>query len=238
MNGRLTLARLNHLSKLPRSCSLTCSPTSLTCLTRWPLLLRRYFAQTCIPANEKRSRIRLSDTLSSSHSNGPSGPSLIRRDVLVSNIPPRTMAQQILNLVRIGPLEYVEMIEDGTSAKLSFLHGYSAARFIATSASLAIAGHELHSTWLSYRPLDPIVATAVEKDRAQRTLLLWKKRDRRDNWNAAPLTRYLGSKVEMVTVRKLELGRSDEPTIADRYCEVAIVHFLDISGAIRAHARL
>ncbi|KAF8140846.1 hypothetical protein K438DRAFT_2030361 [Mycena galopus ATCC 62051] len=231
MNGRLTRARLNYLSNLPRY--------PLTCLTRWPLLLRRDFAQTCIPANnEKPSRIRLSNTLSSSHSNGPSGPSLIRRDVLVSNIPPGTTAQQILNLVRIGPLEYIEMIEDGTSAKLSFLHGYSAARFIATSVSLAIAGHELHSTWLPYRPLDPIVATAVEKDRAQRTLLLWKKRDRQDSWNAAPLTRYLGGEVEMVTVRKLELGRSDEPTIADRYCEVAIVHFLDLSGAIRAHARL
>ncbi|KAF8134069.1 hypothetical protein K438DRAFT_2127531 [Mycena galopus ATCC 62051] len=41
----------------------------------------------------------------------------------------------------------------------------------------------------------------------------------------------------MVTAPKQELGRSDEPTVADRYCEVAIGHFLN-SGAIRAHTRL
>ncbi|KAJ7252362.1 hypothetical protein B0H12DRAFT_617038 [Mycena haematopus] len=174
-------------------------------------------------------RSSLCDTLSSTRLDTHE-PLLIRRGVLLTNIPPQTTPQQLLHLVHTGPLEYVKINEDAT-ATLSFLHGHGAAQFVASPAPLAIAEQKLNCTWLHYCPLDPIVAAAVERDSARRTLLLCKRRDRADTWTAAGLRLYLRGEVEHVSLREL-----DDPLAACR--QVAIAHFHDISCAIRAHARL
>ncbi|KAF7362548.1 RNA-binding protein Nrd1 [Mycena venus] len=176
-------------------------------------LHRRDFTWARRSGNEQPSRTHLSEILSSSHLSGVDEPPFIRRGISISNLPPGTTVPQLLDLIRTGALESVEMNQAGTDAKISFLHGYSAARFVAGAMSTPlIKGRELCFSWLPYRPLHPVVATA-------------------DNWTAGRLKTYLCGQAEEVTVRKVENPGS-------AYREVAVVHFRDISDAIRAHARL
>ncbi|KAJ7646044.1 hypothetical protein DFH06DRAFT_582015 [Mycena polygramma] len=178
----------------------------------------------------------LSDILTASHFAGPIELPFLRRTVLVSNIPPGTTSQELLDLVDTGALESIQTSfhEDGLRAELSFLHGYSAARFVFNSETkpVLVNGRALSCTMLPYRPLDPVVAEAVEKDRARRTLILAKARDRDDKmWTSYRLGPYFGYQVEDVAVREVKDSRSP-------YREIAVVQFRDIRNAIRAHARI
>ncbi|KAJ7350890.1 hypothetical protein DFH08DRAFT_118464 [Mycena albidolilacea] len=144
----------------------------------------------------------LSDILSNSaRPRDPNEPPFIRRGVAVRNIPPGTTAQQLLDLVRTGALEYAKLSKDGTRVDLSFIHGYSAARFV--SAPPALLGNKLRCAWLPYRPLNPVVAVAFERDSARRTLLLCKKHEREGTWAARRLQRYLKGALERVTVHEM-----------------------------------
>ncbi|KAJ7893414.1 hypothetical protein B0H14DRAFT_890866 [Mycena olivaceomarginata] len=174
----------------------------------------------------------LSDILSNSaRLRDANEPPFIRRGVAVTNLPPGTTAQQLLDLVRTGALEYAKLNKDGTRVDLSFIHGYSAARFILAPPTLL--GNKLRCAWLPYRPLDPVVAVAFERDRARRTLLLCKKHEREGTWAARRLQRYLKGVLEHVTVHEVR-----DPKLKGVYREVAEARFCDIASAIRAHARL
>ncbi|KAK7057815.1 hypothetical protein R3P38DRAFT_2843157 [Favolaschia claudopus] len=206
---------LNLLSRSIRCCSRRTSPLILLC--------RPHF-QSSIPNFE--SPFRLSDNLfaSSSRTGYVYEPPFVRRGVCITNLPLGTTMRQVLNLITVGPLESVEMSEDGTRLNVFFLNGLHAARFVAASTRLAIAGRQLHCAWLPNRQLDPVVAHAVSTDRARRTLLLFKHRDRKDPWMVGFLKTYL-PEAEEITVREIK-----DPL----YWEVAVVHFRDISTAMRA----
>ncbi|KAJ6533969.1 hypothetical protein DFH09DRAFT_1284255 [Mycena vulgaris] len=150
---------------------------------------------------------------------------LMRRALAISNLPPDAALSHILPLVHTGPLESVRLTPRG--AELAFLEGHSAARFAASAPVLG--GHALACTWLPYRPLHPVVASAVERDRARRTLVLYKAHERLDCWAEQQLRAYFGA-VEELTVRAVD----DNPA----YSEVALVYFVDIASAIRAHERI
>ncbi|KAJ6483849.1 hypothetical protein C8R47DRAFT_562641 [Mycena vitilis] len=199
-------------------------------------LLHRRTQSTLENVDTSPSPTPLSDILTVSHVAGPIELPFLRRTVLVSNIPPGTTSQELLSLVDTGALESIQTSfhEDGLHAELSFLHGYSAARFAFNSEAkpLLVNGCALSCTMLPYRPLDPVVAGAVEKDRARRTLILAKARDRDDKiWTSYRLGPYFGYQVEEIAVREVKDARSP-------YREVAVVQFRDIRNAIRAHARI
>ncbi|KAJ6497284.1 hypothetical protein C8R45DRAFT_1211225 [Mycena sanguinolenta] len=163
------------------------------------------------------TRTPLSDILSSSRLNTRE-PAIIRRAFVVSNLPPGTSTQQLLDVVHTGPLEYAKIHEDGTSATLSFLYAHSAAHFSSLADQLVIADHrpQLQCTWLPSRPLHIVVAAARE-----------------DGWTEEGLRAYLSLHGE-VEVEKITLQE-----VADgAYRQVASVHFANIESAIRAHARL
>ncbi|KAJ7921512.1 hypothetical protein B0H13DRAFT_2267823 [Mycena leptocephala] len=109
----------------------------------------------------------------------PNDPPFVRRAILLANIPPDTSVQQLLDLVHTGALEHVKFVpspsldrdRDPDHPRGALLPArISAARFVAEP--LVLRGHTLSCTWLPYKPLDPVLATAVERDRARRTLLL------------------------------------------------------------------
>ncbi|KAJ7496539.1 hypothetical protein FB451DRAFT_1208031 [Mycena latifolia] len=199
---------------------------------------RRHFSQTHRAANDATaaSPTPLTDAFMAARAIGPYDPPLMRRAVSVTNLPPDARVDQLLAFVHTGGLEYVKVFPGQTSsmAELSFLDGHSAARFIAltgsASAPLLLGGRPLACTWLPYKPLHPVIATAAANDRARRVLILYKARDRADRWSAPHLRVYLerGSK----SIVALTTHAVDK----DEYNEVAVVHFGDIASAIRTHA--
>ncbi|KAJ7826889.1 hypothetical protein B0H14DRAFT_3467395 [Mycena olivaceomarginata] len=221
--------------RLPVAEGWTRSPTLITSASMGPMsrIIGAAAVWTATQACEPLSPgTHLSDILSNSaRLRDANEPPFIRRGVAVTNIPPGTTAQQLLDLVHTGALEYLELSKDGTRADLSFVHGYSAARFV--SAPPALLGNKLRCTWLLYRPLDPVVAVAFERDRARRTLLLCKKHEREGSWAARRLQRYLKGVLERVMVHEVR-----DPKLKGMYREVAEARFCDIASAIRAHARL
>jgi hypothetical protein len=220
MNGWLKPAP--YFCRLPRLSA--CPPRT------WrPLFFchRRDFTQTQTCRSPTASPTPLSNILSSSRVFAPNDPPFVRRAVLLANIPPSTSVQQLLDLVHTGALEHVRFVPStsSTHAELSFLHGISAARFVAEP--LVLRGHTLSITWLPYKPLDPVLARAVERDRARRTLLLCAGRSRVDGLTAEQLRAYLGDDaVERVTLRVV-----DDPRAA--YREIAVVDFYDVGSAVR-----
>ncbi|KAJ6593085.1 hypothetical protein B0H19DRAFT_12440 [Mycena capillaripes] len=239
MNG--WLKRTPYFPRLPRF-STRKNPTSSLLFPH-----RRDFTQTCRAAiaspvstssskfAPQKSQTPLSDILSSSRVFGPEDAPFIRRAVLISNTRKKKAVKQVLDLVSTGPLEYVKTFEDKQlDVELSFFHGHSATQFVASSNTLLINGDAVSCTLLPYRPLDPVVALAVEKDHARRTLLLCKRQDSlADRWTRDALRQYFGG---VVQVEDIAIRRVNNPHSA--YREIATVHFLRISSAIQAHARI
>ncbi|KAK7057835.1 hypothetical protein R3P38DRAFT_3342020 [Favolaschia claudopus] len=198
-------------------------------LRRSSLCRRRQF-QSCSP--NLNSPVRISDNLAALSSHAGLGyvyePPFVRRGVHITNFPLGTTMRQVLNLITVGPLESVDMNKDGTQMNVFFLNGVHAAQFVTVSAGLVIGGSQLHCAWLPERHLDPIVALAVSRDRARRTLILYKHRQRSDGWDIVALHTCL-FEAEDIAVRGLK---------HTEYREMASVTFRDISSAITAHARL
>ncbi|KAJ7099298.1 hypothetical protein B0H15DRAFT_542299 [Mycena belliarum] len=208
--------------------------------------LHRRFSQTQRTDNEDTpddstttgtgaiSRTPLTDELTAARAIGPGVAPLTHRAISVTNIPPNADVADFLLRVDSGALEYVKFTpgEPTSSAELTFLDEHGAARFFAESRLLY--GRTLSCTWLPYRPLDPIVATAAARDGARRVLYLYKATDRQDVWSPADLHAYL-SMDGAVELQELEVLPA---TGKGGYHELAVARFADVASAIRTHARI
>ncbi|KAJ7147174.1 hypothetical protein C8R43DRAFT_543762 [Mycena crocata] len=180
----------------------------------------------------------------------PDDTPLMRRALLITNIPSGAQVQDLLDLVHTGAIEYVKFTTSGktNTAELSFLSGHGAAAFFALNRSLRLSGRTLEIKWLPYRPLHPVVAMAVERDQARRALVLYKADERLDNWAPAQLRVHLGQVTggyvedlevhEMPRTENLDWYADVPPKEDVAYREIAVLYFTDIVSAIRAHARI
>ncbi|KAJ7229227.1 hypothetical protein C8J57DRAFT_191914 [Mycena rebaudengoi] len=187
-------------------------------MSGWRGLVRSSWLRTTT-CRRAYSLTPLSDTLAFVHD-----PPFVRRAVFVTGLPRTLTLQQFVASVRSGPLEYVNFI-NGATAEVSFLDGRAAAAFA--------SNFNFSCTWLPYRPLDPVVASAVAQDGARRSLLLFKSQERTDDWTPDDLHTILEPCGEIESLHVLKVDNTELP-----YREVASVHFADIASAIRAHARV
>ncbi|GMK55123.1 hypothetical protein CspeluHIS016_0201790 [Cutaneotrichosporon spelunceum] len=146
---------------------------------------------------------------------------LTGRTVYIGNIPDDASADELLNLVRFGPIESVKILSDKSCVFISFLDGSTAAAFYADAAvkKLALRGQELRIGWGRESNLPTPVAIAV-------------------NYNQATRNVFIGNLADEDTEQTLRddlarFGDIDQIKIV-RDKNIAFVHFLSISVAMKA----
>lgn len=142
------------------------------------------------------------------------------RTVYIGNIPDDASADELLNLVRFGPIESVKILSDKSCVFISFLDGSTAAAFYADAAvkKLALRGQELRIGWGRESNLPTSVAIAVQYNQATRNV-------------------FIGNLADEDTEQTLRddlarFGDIDQIKIV-RDKNIAFVHFLSISVAMK-----
>lgn len=158
----------------------------------------------------------------------PVGPGILSgtsRTVYLGNIPPETSAEEILNHVRSGQIESVRLLPDKNCAFISFLDSSSATHFHSDAIlkKLAIKGNDIKIGWGKPSQVPTSVAVAVQQSGASRNV-------------------YLGNLPEDITEDELredlgKFGPIDTVKIVKEK-NIAFVHFLSISNAIKAVSQL
>jgi RNA recognition motif-containing protein len=145
---------------------------------------------------------------------------LTGRTVYIGNIPDDASADELLNLVRFGPIESVKILSDKSCVFISFLDGSTAAAFYADAAvkKLALRGQELRIGWGRESNVPTAVAIAV-------------------NYNQATRNVFIGNLNDEDTEQTLRddlarFGDIDQIKIV-RDKNIAFVHFLSISVAMK-----
>jgi hypothetical protein len=140
------------------------------------------------------------------------------RTVYVGNLPPEASVDELLNLVRFGPIESVRLLPEKSCVFISFLDGSTAAAFHADASvkKLALHGQELKIGWGKPSNVPAPVAIAIQQHRATRNV-------------------YLGGLEEETTEQGLRddlsrFGPIDQVKIV-RDKNIGFVHFLTISTA-------
>ncbi|KAG9293537.1 hypothetical protein G9A89_005540 [Geosiphon pyriformis] len=143
------------------------------------------------------------------------------RTVYLGNIPADVPADEILNQVKVGPIESVRILLDKNCAFISFMDGTAAAAFYhdASTRKLMIHGQELKVGWGKPSPVPPNVQVAVSTQNASRNV-------------------YLGNLDDSITEAVLredlsKFGAIDTIKIV-REKNIGFVHFLTISSAVKA----
>jgi RNA recognition motif-containing protein len=142
------------------------------------------------------------------------------RTVYIGNIPDDASADELLNLVRFGPIESVKILSDKSCVFISFLDGSTAAAFYADAQvkKLALRGQELRIGWGRESNLPSNVAVAVQYNQATRNVFIGGLTDEdTEQTLRADLVRF---------------GDIDQIKIV-RDKNIAFVHFLSISVAIK-----
>ncbi len=143
------------------------------------------------------------------------------RTVYVGNLPSEASVDELLNLVRFGPIENVRVLPEKSCAFISFIDGGTAAAFHADACvkKLSLYGSELKIGWGKPSSCPPMVLAAVTQNQATRNV-------------------YLGQLDEELTEEELRddlsrFGPIDQVKIV-RDKNIGFVHFLSISTAIKA----
>lgn len=147
------------------------------------------------------------------------------RTVYVGNLPPDASVDELLNLVRFGPLESVRVLPEKSCVFISFLDGATAAAFHAdaTVKKLALHGTELKIGWGKASPVPSQVMLSITQSNASRNV-------------------YLGGLDDNMTEEQLRddlqrFGLIDQVKIV-RDKNIGFVHFLSISTATKVVATL
>lgn len=147
------------------------------------------------------------------------------RTVYIGNIPDDASADELLNLVRFGPIESVKILSDKSCVFISFLDGSTAAAFYADAQvkKLALRGQELRIGWGRESNLPSNVGIAVQYNQATRNV-------------------FIGGLTDEDTEQTLRsdlvrFGDIDQIKIV-RDKNIAFVHFLSISVAMKVVAAL
>ncbi|QRV98365.1 RNA recognition motif protein [Ceratobasidium sp. AG-Ba] len=147
------------------------------------------------------------------------------RTVYVGNLPADASVDELLNLVRFGPLESVRVLPEKSCVFISFLDGATAAAFHADASvkKLALHGQELKIGWGKPSPVPSQVMLSIQQSNASRNV-------------------YLGGLDENTTEEQLRddlsrFGLIDQVKIV-RDKNIGFVHFLSISVATKVVATL
>ncbi|CAG8581145.1 4978_t:CDS:1 [Funneliformis mosseae] len=143
------------------------------------------------------------------------------RTVYLGNLPPDVPVDEILNQVRVGPIESVRVLADKSCAFISFMDGSAAMAFYqdASTRKILIQGQELKVGWGKASPVPVNVQVAVSTQNATRNV-------------------YLGNLDETITESTLredlsKYGNIDTVKIV-REKNIGFVHFFTISSAMKA----
>ncbi|KJR87316.1 negative regulator of differentiation 1 [Sporothrix schenckii 1099-18] len=147
------------------------------------------------------------------------------RTVYLGNIPADTPADELLSHVRSGQIESVRMLPDKNCAFISFLDASSATHFHSDAIlkKLCIKGQDVKVGWGKPSQVPTSVALAVQQSGASRNV-------------------YLGNLPEEITEDELredlgKFGAIDTIKLV-REKNIAFIHFLSISNAIKAVTQL
>lgn len=147
------------------------------------------------------------------------------RTVYLGNIPPDTPADEILSHVRSGQIESVRLLADKNCAFISFLDASSATHFHSDAIlkKLCIKGQDIKVGWGKPSQVPTSVALAVQQSGASRNV-------------------YLGNLPEETTEEEIredlgKFGPIDTVKVVKEK-NIAFVHFLSISNAIKAVSQL
>ncbi|KIJ31279.1 hypothetical protein M422DRAFT_267084 [Sphaerobolus stellatus SS14] len=147
------------------------------------------------------------------------------RTVYVGNLPADASVDELLNLVRFGPLESVRVLPEKSCVFISFLDGATAAAFHAdaTVKKLSLHGQELKIGWGKPSPVPSQVMLSITQSNASRNV-------------------YLGGLDENMTEEQLRddlsrFGLIDQVKIV-RDKNIGFVHFLSIATATKVVATL
>lgn len=147
------------------------------------------------------------------------------RTVYLGNIPPDTVAEEILGHVRSGQIESVRLLPDKNCAFISFLDASSATHFHSDAIlkKLCIKGQDIKVGWGKPSQVPTSVALAVQQSGASRNV-------------------YLGNLSEDISDEELredlgKFGAIDTIKIV-REKSIAFVHYLSIANAIKAVSQL
>lgn len=147
------------------------------------------------------------------------------RTVYLGNIPPDTPADEILGHVRSGQIESVRLLADKNCAFISFLDASSATHFHSDAIlkKLCIKGQDIKVGWGKPSQVPTSVALAVQQSGASRNV-------------------YLGNLPEETTEEEIreDLGKFGPIDTVKLVKEknIAFIHFLSISNAIKAVSQL
>ncbi|CAK7215758.1 hypothetical protein SCUCBS95973_002586 [Sporothrix curviconia] len=147
------------------------------------------------------------------------------RTVYLGNIPADTPADELLSHVRSGQIESVRMLPDKNCAFISFLDASSATHFHSDAIlkKLCIKGQDVKVGWGKPSQVPTSVALAVQQSGASRNV-------------------YLGNLPDEITEDELredlgKFGAIDTIKLV-REKNIAFIHFLSISNAIKAVTQL
>ncbi|KAG8788783.1 hypothetical protein FRC16_001317 [Serendipita sp. 398] len=96
------------------------------------------------------------------------------RTVYMGNLPQSAAVDELLNLIKFGPIENVRILGEKSCAFISFLDPQTAAAFYtdATLKKLTLHGAELKIGWGKASPVPPPVLSAVQQNNATRNVYL------------------------------------------------------------------
>ncbi|WVN86618.1 uncharacterized protein L203_101786 [Cryptococcus depauperatus CBS 7841] len=147
------------------------------------------------------------------------------RTVYVGNLPSEASVDELLNLVRFGPIEAVRLLPEKSCVFISFLDGSTAAAFHADACvkKLALHGQELKIGWGKPSIVHPSVSNAVATAQATRNVFVG---NLDPEMNEQDLRNDLG-----------QFGPIDQVKIV-RDKNIGFVHFLSIATAIKVVSNL
>ncbi|CAG8482762.1 5970_t:CDS:1 [Acaulospora colombiana] len=143
------------------------------------------------------------------------------RTVYLGNLPPDVQFEEMLNHIKVGPIESVRVLNDKSCAFISFMDGAAAMAFYqdATSRKIVLHGQELKVGWGKPSPVPGNVQVAVTTQSATRNV-------------------YLGNLDESITEATLREDLSKYGTLEHvkivREKNIGFVHFLNIASAMKA----
>ncbi|KAE8217666.1 hypothetical protein CF319_g8296 [Tilletia indica] len=153
------------------------------------------------------------------------GPAAPGRTVYVGNLPADASVDELLSLVKFGPIESVKILPEKNCAFISFLEGGAGSAFHADACvkKISLHGQELKIGWGKTTPLPASVLMAVQQHQATRNV-------------------YLGQLEPDVTEQSLRddlarFGPIDQVKIV-RDKNIGFVHFLSIQTAMKVVATL
>ncbi|WWC60861.1 uncharacterized protein I303_103437 [Kwoniella dejecticola CBS 10117] len=142
------------------------------------------------------------------------------RTVYVGNLPSEASVDELLNLVRFGPIETVRLLPEKSCVFISFLDGSTAAAFHADASvkKLALHGQELKIGWGKPSVVHPNVQAAVANSQATRNVFVG---------NLDPEMNEQGLRNELS-----KFGPIDQVKIV-RDKNIGFIHFLSIGTAVK-----